>query len=332
MPLTLPLLHNETLKLMRRRRPHLVLAVLTVFLAIATWAQHRALENAQAEGSGAGRDWRTQVASRIDALERGARRRRVFAGFARWQRFEATRLRYHLERGIDPSRQTGPLFARGFAALASTLLLPLLVTVLAADLVTAESSAGTIKTLLTRPVARWRVLASKLGAMVVFASLLVAAGALLSWGIGGVAFGWRGWGAPVFTGFRFTPDGVDTTGVRVAPLWLDALATYGLAWFATVTVGALALTFSVLFRSSVGAMGTLMAILVAGTLVGQLASDWTPARWLFPTNLALPQLYAGAPPPVDGMTVGHAAAVLAAWAAAALTVAFTVFQRRDVTA
>jgi ABC-2 type transport system permease protein len=272
------------------------------------------------------------VAARIETLERGSRRRRVFASFARWQRFEATRLRYHLERGIDPSQQTGPLFARGFAALASTLLLPLLITVLAADLVTAESSAGTIKTLLTRPVARWRVLGSKLGVMVVFASLLVAAAALLSWGIGGIAFGWRGWGAPAFVGFRFTPDGVDTSAVRVAPLWLDALATYGLAWFATVTVGALALTFSVLFRSSVGAMGTLMAILVTGTLLGQLASDWTPARWLFPTNLSLPQLYAGAPPPVDGMTVGHAAAVLAGWAAAALAVAFTVFQRRDVTA
>jgi len=328
--LWLALIHNETLKLLRRRRPHLVLAVLVAFLSVGAWAQQRALEAARAESGGG--DWRAQTASRIEALERGARRRRVFASFTRFQRFEAARLRYHLERGIDPGQQTGPLFSRGFAALASTLLFPLLVTVLGADLVTGERAAGTIKMLLTRPVARWKVLASKVVVLVLFASLLVAAGALLSWAIGGVVFGWRGWGAPVFTGFRFTADGVDTSAVRVAPLWIDALACYGLAWLGTVAVGAMAVTFSVLFRSSVGAMGTLLAILIAGSLLGALTSDWAPARWLLPTNLSLPQLYSGAPPQVQGMTVGHAAAVLAAWTVASLAVAFAVFVRRDVTA
>jgi len=148
----LALLHNETLKLLRRRRPHLVLAVVVVFLAVGAWAQQRALEAARADAGGG--DWRVRVEARIDALERGARRRNMFTSFTRFQRFEAARLRYHLERGIDPGQQTGPLFSRGFAAIASTLLFPLLVTVLGADLVTGERSAGTIKMLLTRPVAR----------------------------------------------------------------------------------------------------------------------------------------------------------------------------------
>jgi ABC-2 type transport system permease protein len=328
--LWLALVHNETLKLMRRRRPHLVLAVLAAFLTVGAWAQQRAQEAARAEAGGA--DWRAQAEARIDSLERGAQRRRVFASFTRFQRFEAARLRYHLARDIDPARQTGPLFARWFALLASTLLLPLLVTVLAADIVTAERSAGTIKMLLTRPVARWKVLASKVAVTVLFASLLVAAGAALAWAIGGVAFGWRGWDAPVFTGFRSTADGIDTSGVRAAPLWLDALACYGLAWLGTIAVGAMAVTFSVLFRSSVGAMGTLLALLVAGSLLGQLTSDWAPAKWILPTNLTLPQLYAGLPPPVQGMTVAHAAGVLAGWTAASLAIAFAVFVRRDVAA
>jgi ABC-2 type transport system permease protein len=214
------LLHNEVLKLWRRRRPHLVLVLLTAFLGIAAWAQDRQLQNQRAEARG-GADWRTQVESRIASLERGAERRRIFVGFTRFQRFEAGRLRYHLAHDLDPWRQTGPLFSRAFAALASTLLLPLLVTVLAADIVSAEVSAGTIKMLLTRPVARWKVLASKLVVVVLFASLLVAVAALLSWLIGGLAFGWRGWSAPVFAGFRFTADGVDTTAVRCcfAPAW-----------------------------------------------------------------------------------------------------------------
>jgi ABC-2 type transport system permease protein len=326
----LSLVENESLKLVRRGRPQLVGVILALFLAITAWAQHRQLENARAEAGGG--DWRAQVQSRIESLERGGRRRIIFMAFSRYQRFEAARLRYHLERGIDPSAMTGPLFARGFATAAASLLLPLLVTVLAADLVTGEVRAGTIKLLLTRPVARWRVLASKVAAAALFTSLLVALAGLLAWAIGGVAFGWAGWGAPVLTGFRSTLEGADTSAVRSAPLWLDTLAGYGLAWLSALAVAALALTFSVLFRSSVGAMGTLMAILVAGSLLGQLAIDWEPAKWLFPTNLPLTQFYSGAPPPVAGMTVGSAAAVLAGWSAAALALAFAVFGRRDVTA
>jgi ABC-2 type transport system permease protein len=330
MRLFLDLVQNESLKLVRRRRPQLVLVILVLFLAIATWAQHRQVENARAESSGG--DWRAQAESRIDALERGAQRRHVFAGFTRFQHFEAARLRYHLERGIDPNRETGPLFARGFATVAASLLLPLLIAVLASDLVTGEVRGGTIKMLLTRPVARWKVLASKVVAAALFASLLVTLAGVLAWAIGGVAFGWGGWSAPVLTGFRSTADGADMSGVRMAPLWIDALAAYGLAWLGALAVVALAVTFSVLFRSSVGAMGTLMAILVAGTLLGQLATDWWPAKWIFPTNLPLTQLYSGAPPPVDGMTVGSAAAVLAVWSVVSLSLAFAVFERRDVTA
>jgi ABC-2 type transport system permease protein len=326
----LGLVENESLKLVRRGRPQLVIGILALFLAITVWAQHRQIENARAEAGGG--DWRAEVERRIDALEQGSHRKRVFVAIAAFQRFEAARLRYHLERGIDPSAETGPLFARGFAIAAASLLLPLLVTVLAADLVTGEVRAGTIKLLLTRPVARWRVLAAKLVAAALFTSLVVALAGLLSWAIGGVAFGWTGWGAPVLTGFRSTVEGADTSAVRAAPLWLDTLAAYGLAWLGALSVAALAVTFSVLFRSSVGAMGTLMAILVAGSLLGQLATDWQPARWLFPTNLPLTQFYSGAPPPVAGMTVASAAAVLVGWSATALALAFVMFGRRDVTA
>src|SRR6185369_14329421 len=191
--------------------------------------------------------------------------------------------------GIDPDRQTGPLFARAFAALASGLLLPLLVTVLAADLVSSETRAGTIKMLLTRPVARWKIFASKLGAMAIFATLLVAAAALLSWLIGGVAFGWAGFGAPMLTGFRAGNGTVDLGAVRIAPLWLDTLAAFGLVWVSALTTGAIAVTFSTLFRSTAASMGTLFALIASGTLLGQMATDWEPTRWLFVTNLPLAQ-------------------------------------------
>jgi ABC-2 type transport system permease protein len=323
------LFENETLKLLRRKRPQLVLAVLAIFLAVSVWAQYRQRQN-RSDPDGE-QNWRATVEKRIADADRRSRQRRIFVGFTRLQAFEAARLRYHLERDINPNRQTGPLYSKGFGVLAAALLLPMLVTILCADLVSSEASSGTIKMLLTRPVARWKVLLSKLGVMALFTTLLVAAAALLSWLIGGFAFGWRGWTAPVLTGFRYGEGGVDLSAVRAAPLWLDTLATWGLAWFAALVVGILATTFSVLFRSTAGAMGTFMAVLAAGALLGQLASDWEVARWIFVTNLPLPQFYSGVPPPVTGMTVLHSVLVLAGWGIGSGALAIWVFNRRDVT-
>ena len=330
MRLSSALVENETLKLLRRRRPHLVLTVLAVFLAIATWSQLRREQNNRRNAGGT--NWRAQTEQRIHELERRAQRRRTFVGFTRSLHFEIIRLRHHLERGIDPNAQTGPIFSRAFAVLGSAVLLPLLITLLAADLVSTERSTGTIKMLLTRPVARWRILASKHTAMAIFATILVGASAVLSWAIGGLAFGWSGWSAPVLTGLRSTADGADLSDLRMAPLWLDTVAAYGLAWVGTLVTGVIAVTFSVLFRSTAASLGTLAAMLASGALLGQIGDDWELTRWVFMTNLPLAQFYSGVPPPVLGMTLGQSVVVLAGWGVVAVAVAMVTFSRRDVSA
>jgi ABC-2 type transport system permease protein len=250
-------------------------------------------------------------------------------------RYESGRLRYYLSKNLNPSELSGPMFTRTFAGVGSVLLIPLLIAVFGADLVSSEFAEGTITLLLTRPVARWKVLLSKLIAMVLFTTLTLLAAFVLAWGISGVAFGWSGWGAPMLTGFRLgsgTGAAFDLTGVRILPLWQDALAAWGLAWVSALAVGAVTLLLSVLFRSAAAAMGTMMATLVAGTILSRIASDWDGAKWFFVTNLPLPEFYAGMPAPFEGMTLAFSTYVLAGWAVAATAVAFFVFTRRDVTA
>jgi ABC-2 type transport system permease protein len=136
----------------------------------------------------------------------------------------------------------------------------------------------------------------------------------------------------VLTGFRASGDTFDPSTVRSIVLWKDAILAYGLAWFAAISVGSIALLTSVLLRSTAAAMGTMLAALIAGTILPRLASSWEAQKYLFVTNLPLPDYYSGSPPPIPGLTVGFAVAVLAAWAAAALAAAFWVFVRRDVLA
>ncbi len=324
------LVENETLKVLRRRRFRVVVSVLAALLVLVVFATYRQ-RRSQLRDNPSG-DWRPSVERRLSEMDRRLRQRGIPESWARWMRYESGRLRYHLERNVNPDELTGPIFCRNFAAVGSVLLIPLLVAVVGSDLVSAEVAEGTVALLLTRPVARWKILFSKGVAMVLFTTLTLLAAFALSWGISGVAFGWRGWGAPMVTGFRLAGGSFDISGVRSVPLWQDALAAWGLAWGSALAVGAITLLLSVLFRSTAAAMGTMMATLIGGTILSRVASDWEGAKWFFVTNLPLPEYYAGVPTPFPGMTLPFCVSVLLAWAAAATALAFFLFVRRDVTA
>lgn len=321
------LVENEILKIARQRRFRVVVLILVALIGLIVFAQVKSRER-----FASGKDWRVETQERVARIQNWLRDGRMPASSQRWARFELGRLQYHLDRDIDPEAVSGPLFARGFANAASYLLLPLLAIVFASDIVSAEFQQGTIKLLLTRPVGRARVLASKLAALLLSITLTVAFGAIVAYVFGGLAYGYRGWGAPVLTGFRVGGEALDPSAVRSIALWKDAVLVYGLAWFAALCVGAIALLTSVLLRSTAASMGTMLAALIAGTILPRLASSWEAQKFLFVTNLPLPDYYSGSPPPIAGLTVGFGVAVLAAWAVAALAAAFLVFVRRDVLA
>src|SRR5262252_5700584 len=322
----LPLVENEMLKLLRRRRFRLALLILVALLGLIVYGQTRIRERT------GGKDWRIRAQERIASMQNQLRSGRMPKTAERWARFEVSRLQYHVDRNINPDEISGPLFARGFATAASYLLLPLLALVFASDIVSSEFTQGTIKLLLTRPVSRARVLTSKLAALLLAITLAVLLGGVVAYALGSLAFGPRGWGAPILTGFRLSGDAVDLSSVRAVPLWEDAVVVFGLAWFATLSVGMLAFLASVVLRSTAASMGTMFAALIAGTILPRLAPSWEAQRYLFVTNLPLPDYYSGSPPPIPGITVVFAVVVLALWSAAAILAAFLVFVRRDVLA
>jgi ABC-2 type transport system permease protein len=327
-PRFLPLVENELLKLWRRRRFRLVMLILVALVGIIVFAQ---VEGRRRFGSK--KDWRIDTQEQVARMRNWVRQGRMPETQRRWVQFEIVRLQYHLDRNINPEELSGPLFTRGFGNVATTLLLlPLLAIVFAADIVSSEFAEGTVKLLLTRPVSRLRVLASKLVALLLAVALTVLVGGFVAYLFGGLAYGYRGWGAPVLTGFRLLGDTLDSSSVRAVPLWQDAILVFGLSWFATACVAVIGFMASVLLRSTAASMGTMFASLILGTILPRLASTWDFQKYLFPVNLALPDYYSGTPPPIAGVTVPFSVVVLAVWAVLALVVSFTVFARRDVLA
>ncbi|HZI67920.1 MAG TPA: ABC transporter permease, partial [Thermoanaerobaculia bacterium] len=299
-----PLVENEVLKLLKRRRFRVALLILIALNGLIVFAQTQARDRRPR------RDWRIESQERVARMQNWERSRRLPQTQLRWVRYEIARVQYHLDRNIDPEAISGPLFARGFASASSYLLFPLLAILFAADIVSSEFAQGTIKLLLTRPVGRARVLSSKFAALAVAITLTVALGGVVAYLFGGLAFGYRGWGAPVLAGFRLAGDTFDPAAVRTLTLWKDTLLAFGLAWFATLAVGAIAFLTSVVLRSTAAAMGTMLAALIAGTILPRVAPTWEAQRYLFVTNLPLPDYYSGSPAPIEGMTVPFSVVVL----------------------
>jgi ABC-2 type transport system permease protein len=323
----LPLVENEVLKLWKRRRFRLVLLILVGLVGTIVFAQSQSREK-----FGSRKDWRVDTQERVARMRNWLRQGRMPDSQKNWMQFEISRLQYHLDRDVDPEAVSGPLFTRGFANAASYLLLHLLAIVFAADVVSSEFSQGTIKLLLTRPVSRARVLSSKLAALILAIGLTVLVGGFVAYLFGGLAYGYKGWGAPILSGFRQTGGTFDASAVRSVPLWQDAIAVFGLAWFAATVVGVIGFLTSVLLRSTAASMGTMFAALILGTILPRLAPTWAFQKYLFPTNLPLPDYYSGSPPPIPGMTVEFSVVMLALWGIGAAIVAFVVFVRRDVLA
>jgi len=184
------LAENEMLKIFRRKRFRVVVLILVCLTALFVYGNWRSRQRDLARHGP--RDWRAETQRRIVEMQNQLRSRQLPDSYRRWMTFETTRLQYSLDHGSDPNALTGPFFSRHFIVAASFLLLPLLVTLFASDLVSSELAEGTIKLLLTRPVRRERVLASKTIALFACVTLTVALAALVSWLFGGIAFGFRG--------------------------------------------------------------------------------------------------------------------------------------------
>jgi ABC-2 type transport system permease protein len=320
----IPLIRNETLKLIRRRRFAIVVGIMLAIMTLVSYSQYQQLRQLQ------NTNWRAETQERIARYENRIRRGNLNESWARSMRAEVRRLQFYLDRGINPQRPTAPQVVRTFANAAGFLLLPLLIAVLGSDIVSAESAEGTDKLLLTRPVRRWKILTAKLITLCLFASLTLLVGAVISYAVTAPVLPAGGWDAPTFTGFQLSGETFALESVRQLPLWQDTLIAYGLGWYALLAVAAISLMLSVIFRSSAASIGTMLAALIGGTILTRISPDWTAGKYLFVSALPLADYYTGLAPPYEGMTVAFCLALLGAWAAGTLIVAYVLFTRRDV--
>jgi ABC-2 type transport system permease protein len=206
-----------------------------------------------------------------------------------------------------------PLVALIFGAI---WFFPLVTALVAGDIVAAEDSNGTLKTILTRSVDRQQIYAAK-----VLAALSYAALALVLYVGVGLLGGGLAWGFNPLISLSGTHVGVGRGLVLLAA----SSAAYLLP---TIAVAAIALLLSTVSRNSAAAVvGTLMISLVM-QLIGVISALDVLHPYLLSTQFNAWQGLLR--DPIDWAPVIRGAWVSALYALPCLGVAFTVFLRRDV--
>lgn len=292
-----------------------------------TYAQMRIAERSRDKFNS---DWRLEIQQQITDNQNSLGSDRIPEEWKSYRRIFLQQLQYYLDHDVNPNEPSGVTFTREFVNNSVSLFIPLLIMAVASDLVSGERTTGTIKMLLTRPVRRWKVLFSKMVALLMFVSLIVLSVFVISYLISGLAFGYKGFNVPVFTGFQLNGDTVDMTKVHAVEQWKYLLMQGGLIWYVSIVVALLAFMVSVLVRSTAASIVVMMAALIAGTILTNMASAWTAAKYLFMVNMELTTYLAGTPAPIEGMTLGFSMAVLGIWGLAAVIISFAVFTKRDI--
>ncbi|WP_336865978.1 ABC transporter permease [Peribacillus frigoritolerans] len=322
------LVQNEMMKLLAKKRLIIIGLIVGILVLMFTYAQYKQVEE-QREKLGTD-EWRAALQQQIIDTQNRLGSNRMLDEWREQLQVSLKQQQYYLDHDINPSEPGAATFTRMFLENAIDLFIPLLIMIVASDMVSSENSQGTIKLLLTRPVERWKILLSKYVTLLLSVSIIVAVTALLSYLLSGIVFGYQGWGAPVITGFELKGADVDVSQVRLVEQWKFLLMDLGLVWLVAVVVGTLSFMLSVLVRSTPAGMGIMLAALISGAILNNMVSSWESAKYFFMVNLKLTAYISGTAPPIEGMTLLSSVITLLVWWALALIVSFTVFTRRDV--
>lgn len=329
------LVRNEVLKIVQKKRLLFISAILLVLIMLFAYGQqYTASKDAQRLEAKIGitqaSDWRKLTEQQI--LDDKAHLDSPYMTENRKASIQVRidQLEYNLKHNINPITPGSAKFTRTFMEQAIFLFLPLMIIILAGDLVSSEFTAGTVKLLLTKSVPRWKILLSKYIAFIMTTTIVIILMAAISAIISSLFFGYGGWDAPVTAGFKVISGKLDVSNVINVPQWQYIVMEYSLAWFVALAVGTLSFMVSVLVRSTSASIGIMLSSLIGGSFLSFFLSDWQNIRYLFNLNLRLTDYLSGSVQPLEGMTLGFSMGVLSVWAIVALIISFTVFIKRDV--
>jgi ABC-2 type transport system permease protein len=202
--------------------------------------------------------------------------------------------------------------------------IPFLITLVAGDMVSSETTSGTIRFLLIRPPSRGRIITAKYLTALFYTAILVIFFALVCVFLGLLLFGS---GDLIIHHYgRFDLSFIPETKVPARIV----LAFVAAIWSMTV-VASIAFLFSTLAENSIGPIIGTMAVVIVLLVLGNLPLDFfrTLKPYFFTTYMVnLWQQFLSIPIPWP--EIGRSAIILGLHNAGLFLIAFFVFKRKDI--
>ncbi|HVW59630.1 MAG TPA: ABC transporter permease [Puia sp.] len=218
----------------------------------------------------------------------------------------------------------------------NTLLIqvPLLVALVAGDMVAGEANMGTLRLLVTRPVSRTQLMLMKFAASVIYTVLLLVWMALLALFLSMWIFG---------TNDMFIARDTVLEHIREADVMWRYFAAFGYAMVALSTVAALAFLLSVFAENSIGPIVATISIVIVLTILSEMRIpiyDNTVKPWLFTSHMLAWKGFFYSRSDGQGGTIKgsvenlpsilRSLGILLAYIAAFVTTAILAFRKKDI--
>ena len=156
---------------------------------------------------------------------------------------------------------------------------PVLVALIAGDMISGEANMGTLRLILTKPVGRTRLLLVKFIAACIYTLLLLIWVALLALGVSLLIFG---------SNELFVARDTGINIIAANDIMWRYMAAFGFAMLGLVTVAALAFMLSVFADNSIGPIIGTVCVIIVFTILTQMQIplyDETIKPWLFTTHM-----------------------------------------------
>lgn len=204
-----------------------------------------------------------------------------------------------------------------------TLLIhvPLLITLVAGDLIAGEANMGTLRLLLSKPIGRTQLILIKFMAACIYTLLLLCWMAILSLGVSLLIFG---------TGDLMILKSVEVVILDKADVLWRYLAAFGFATIAMITVAAVSFFFSVFGENSIGPIVTTMSIIILCTILSTMDIPIFNAikPYLFTTHIIAWKGFFDRP--VDDAKMRESSVTLLVYIVALMIATIVVFKRKDI--
>lgn len=193
--------------------------------------------------------------------------------------------------------------------------------VIAAGIVSSEFGTGTIKMLLTRPVARWKILLSKLVTSILYGVTLFLVGIAFALIIGVALFSADNAFVLSVVNGQVIQQAVENTFIEMILYSLGSMIMTILFAFMIGTI----------FGSSTLAVSLSLFILLMGSTATMFISKYEFAKYIWFAN-DLSYYAPGSMPMIEGLTLSFSIGVNIVYAIIFLGITFGYFMKRDITA